>query len=185
MVVEGLHDRQAVERAVRADVWVLGGERVARRTVLELQRAAAVRGVIVFTDPDGPGERIRRRVDRDVPGCKHAFLAKRAALGDGKVGVEHATPEAIRRALLAARDAAVPPDRPSNGEAPAFTLADLTAAGLAQGPNAALRRQLVGEALGIGYGNAKAFLRKLNALRVTRDEWAAAIGHLERELPHD
>ncbi|WDL99007.1 ribonuclease M5 [Alicyclobacillus sp. ALC3] len=171
VVVEGLHDRQAVERAVQADVWVLGGDRVAHRTLAELRRAATSRGVIVLTDPDGPGERIRRRVADAIPGVRHAFLSRRLARSSHGVGVEHAPDEAIVEALLQARQtvAAEP------ATAAEFSLADLEAAGLVGTPDAAQRRQVVGEQLGIGYGNAKAFVRKLNVLGVTREEWKEAL----------
>lgn len=172
IVVEGLHDRQAVERAVIADVWVLGGDRIAHQTFSELRRAVDARGVIVLTDPDGPGERIRRRVADAIPGARHAFLPRHLAKGQKGIGVEHASNEAIVEALTQAR--ATSNGRTPDGEA-AFTLADLEAAGLAGTPEAAKRRQQVGEQLGIGYGNAKAFVRKLNVLGVTRDEWKEAL----------
>ncbi|MFS8631201.1 MAG: DUF4093 domain-containing protein, partial [Bacillales bacterium] len=57
--------------------------------------------MIILTDPDYPGERIRRILSARVPGCKHAFLSREEASRDGKIGVEYASPEAIRRALAA------------------------------------------------------------------------------------
>ncbi|GGJ14277.1 ribonuclease M5 [Alicyclobacillus cellulosilyticus] len=170
VVVEGLHDKQAVQRAVDADVWVLGGERIPRHVIQELRRAAAVRGIIVLTDPDGPGERIRRRLDGLIPGCRHAFVPRSRAVSARGVGIEHADPAVIRAALVRAGS------RPeADAAAPRFTLADLAAAGLVAGPHAAARRRAVGEWLGIGYGNAKAFVHKLNALGVGREEWDAAV----------
>jgi len=44
--------------------------------------------------------------------------------------------------------------------------------------DAAERRSFVGAELGIGYGNAKQFLRRLNGYGVTRDEWNAALAAL-------
>lgn len=170
IVVEGLHDRQAVERAVQADVWVLGGDRVARQLLAELRRAAQNRGVIVLTDPDGPGERIRRRVDAAVPGCRHAALTRRQASTARGVGVEHAQPSDILAALLNARGGAAP----EGLRADVFTREDLLAMRMVGDPHAAARRQAVGDLLGIGTGNAKAFLRKLNALGITRSEWEEA-----------
>ncbi|WP_051663170.1 toprim domain-containing protein [Alicyclobacillus macrosporangiidus] len=176
VVVEGWHDKQAVDRALDADVWVLGGDRVARRTLAELRRASQHRGVILLTDPDGPGERIRRRVAEAVPGCKHAHVPRSKARGHGRIGVEHADPAAIRDAVLAAR-----PERTHARPEPVFHLTDLADAGLTQHPLAAFRRRRVGEILGIGYANAKSFLKKLNALGVTRAEWDAALAALASE----
>lgn len=174
VVVEGLHDRQAVERAVVADVWVLGGDRVGHQILSELRRACASRGVIVFTDPDGAGERIRRRVADAVPGSRHAFLMREQAHSVHGIGVEHATPDDIAAALLTARGGSDTRAPATAGESAVFTQADLKSAGLVGNHGAAAARQRVGDRLGIGTGNAKAFLRKLNTLCVTRREWEEA-----------
>lgn len=169
IVVEGIHDKQIVDAAVDADVVVLGGDRITHQTVNALKRAAAVRGVIVLTDPDGAGERIRRRIDAQVPGCKHAYVQKAKAVSSQGVGIEHARPQDVLDALKTARATQ------GKEAAPTFTMADMMDAGLVGTPDAAQRRTTLGAHLNIGYGNAKAMLNKLNALGVARDEWQAAL----------
>jgi ribonuclease M5 len=176
IVVEGLHDKQAVERVVNGDIWVIGGDRIAESFLRELERASKSRGVVVLTDPDGPGERIRQRIARRIPNCKHAFIAKKDAACAGGVGVEHAADEAIREALDSARIQFEPDPEPE------FRMEDLLKHGLAGQPNSSALRQRVGETLRIGTGNAKAFLHKLNALGVTRDEWEHAVKHTKEEF---
>ncbi|MDP9729305.1 toprim domain-containing protein [Alicyclobacillus tolerans] len=180
IVVEGVHDWQRVREAVEADVWVLGGERFSRATYHALRRAVQVRGVILLTDPDGPGQRIRQRIDRAVPGCLHAHLPKRLAVGGQKLGIEHAQPEDIRQVLLAVRRPRVQ-DQEATANQP-FTIADLQENGLTACPEAMERRQWLGDWLGIGGGNSKSFVYKLNALGVTREEWRIA---LERLYDHE
>ncbi|MCL6626436.1 ribonuclease M5 [Alicyclobacillus shizuokensis] len=177
VVVEGLHDRHKVESAVDADVFVVGGDRISRRLLQQLQRIRRTRGIIILTDPDGPGERIRRRIDEQVPGCRHAFIPRAAATDGRRVGVELASVEAIVEALLHTRGAAASAAAPT-ARAPVFSLADLVVVGLAGCAGAAERRRQVGERLGIGSANAKAFVRKLNLLGVTRAEWEAALAGL-------
>lgn len=169
VVVEGLHDKQAVDDAVTADVWVIGGDRIAHTFIRELERAARTRGVIVLTDPDGPGERIRRRIANAIPAARHAFVPKHCAVAPSGIGVEHTAPSVISAALFAARQSV---DEKARKE---FVQADLTEHGLLGGRHASVLRQRVGEALGIGYANGKSFLYKLNALCVTREEWNQAI----------
>jgi len=173
IVVEGLHDAQRVREAVEGDVWVIGGDRIATRFLTSLQRAERNRGVVVLTDPDGPGERIRRRVQEAVPTAKHAFLRKADATGAGRVGVEFASPESVRKALLAARTKVVA----TSGPAPLkpYSTVDLLEAGLLGSPSAGELRRRVGDILGIGWGNAKTFLEKLNGLAVSREEWSVAL----------
>lgn len=186
IVVEGLHDKQAVDLAVKANVWVIGGDRIARHFLAELRRASQLRGVIVFTDPDGTGERIRRRIDDAVPGCKHAFLSRQQAGGLKSVaslGIEHASPEDIRTALCSAKQTSTSSLTESTLESSGtpiacFTMEDLEENGLVGARSAAARRTAVGEVLGIGYGNAKAFLRKLNVLGITQEEFHLACSKL-------
>jgi ribonuclease M5 len=183
IVVEGWHDKQAVERAVDADIWVVGGDRFVPTLLDELARAGRHRGVIIFTDPDGAGERIRRRIEQVVPNCKHAFLARDKAVarrGRG-LGVEHADARDIAEAIARARpsNAHQALATPAGSAGDRFTLDDLARHGLAHTPGAAERRRFVGERLRIGYANAQAFLRKLNALGVTRAEWDEAVALLD------
>ncbi|WP_273367611.1 toprim domain-containing protein [Alicyclobacillus herbarius] len=201
IVVEGMHDKQKLESVVDADVFVVGGDRVGRRVLDQLRRIRERRGLIILTDPDGPGERIRRRIDAHVPGCRHAFIPRREATDGRRVGVELASREAIVRALEGARatrmtSAGGREAEPAVGEEPGlnlrnqaavgtelaprrFTLAELTACGLAGSPGAAVYRQRVGEVLGIGAGNAKSFVKKLNLFGVTLAEWDAALAAVQ------
>jgi ribonuclease M5 len=178
VVVEGIHDKQAVLEIANADVWVIGGNRIARRFMEELRRASQSRGVVILTDPDGAGEQIRRRIEQAVPGCKHAFVPKREAVSDTGVGVEHASPQAIRAAFEQVRLTKQSTLREGHGP---FNMEDLLNAGLANGRNAAQRRTAVGDVLRIGYANAKSFLHKLNALGVSRDEWQRALDIVGKE----
>ena len=64
-------------------------------------------------------------------------------------------------------------------------MADIMAAGLNGRPDAAERRAAVGAVLGIGYGNAKQFLRRLNHYGVSREEWFDALQQIEEETEHE
>ena len=68
---------------------------------MKIKHAQEKRGVIVFTDPDYPGRRIRAIIEEHVPGVKHAFLSKEKTIAkNGKgLGIEHAKDEDIRSAL--------------------------------------------------------------------------------------
>ena len=51
-----------------------------KNTLVRIQHAQETRGVIVFTDPDYPGRRIRAIIEEHVPGVKHAFLEKKKTI---------------------------------------------------------------------------------------------------------
>jgi ribonuclease M5 len=60
-----------------------------------------------------------------------------------------------------------------------FTVRDLFINGLEGSSDAVKRRDFVGKELGIGYGNAKQFLSRLNRYGITRKEFEAAVNKLE------
>ena len=61
IVVEGQNDTNTLRRFFDCDTIETGGNRVDKATLERIEAAAATRGVIIFTDPDSPGESIRRR----------------------------------------------------------------------------------------------------------------------------
>ncbi|HEY8341628.1 MAG TPA: ribonuclease M5 [Calditerricola sp.] len=175
IVVEGRDDTAAVQRAVEADTIETGGSALSEEVIARIRLAQATRGVIILTDPDYPGERIRRILSARVPGCKHAFLSREEASRNGKIGVEYASPEAIRRAL-----AAVHTEIPEQPEA--ITWEELMAAGLCNGPGARRRREALGRRLGIGYANARQFHKRLRVFGVSREMFYRALREVEEGL---
>jgi len=172
IVVEGKDDTAAIKRAVEAETIETGGSAIGDAVLRRIELAAERRGVIIFTDPDHAGERIRKIVASRVPGCKHAFLPQEEAVLKGDIGVENASPEAIRRALAAVRTEASPE---GDGE---ITWSDLMDAGLIVHPDAAGRRLAMGKLLGIGYANGKQFHKRCTAFRITREEFLRALESL-------
>ncbi|TJY38584.1 ribonuclease M5 [Cohnella pontilimi] len=178
IVVEGKEDTAAVRRAVGADTIETGGSAVDENVLRRIELAQDRRGVIIFTDPDSPGERIRKIVAERVPGAKHAFLTRGEARGRDGIGVEHASDEAIRRALNAVRS---PEESGCGEEGVQIAWSDLLDAGLIVHANAVRRRERMGELLGIGYANGKQFYKRCIMFRITPAEFAASLQQLERE----
>lgn len=168
IVVEGKDDINAVKRAVDAELIATSGFGITDRTIERIRNAAAMTGVIIFTDPDHAGEKIRRTISEKVPGCKHAYLPRELAYKDGDIGIENASPESIRDALSKVKTEV---DVHRNE----FTVFDLMKNGLTGSDKASQRRDLIGKELGIGYGNAKQFLNRLNRYGITREEFTNAI----------
>jgi ribonuclease M5 len=174
IVVEGRDDLFAVKKAVEAEVIVTGGFGLNWKTLDLIRKAAAKRGVIILTDPDYAGERIRDIISSEVPGCKHAFLSRVEATGqDGRIGVENASADSIRKALLEAKARNVSADRN------VFTLKDLLDAGLVGSSDAQSKRTRLGERLGIGTGSAKKMLKRLNNFEISREEFEKELQNIE------
>jgi len=175
IVVEGRDDEAAVKQACEAEIITTHGFGISRETFERIERAYRNRGIIILTDPDFAGEKIRKRLSERFPDAKHAHISREEASKDGDVGVENASPQNIRDALAKVRTI-MQEDRLE------FTRDDMLNYGLTGDWGAAERRQELGRLLGIGYGNAKVFLARLNHYGVTRKEFLQAwINYTHRE----
>lgn len=176
IVVEGKDDTTAIKRAVDADTIETNGSSIGDSVIEQIKLAQQTRGVILFTDPDFPGEKIRKTISDLVPGCKHAFLPKEEARpkrGRG-IGVEHASIDAIRQALSAVKE-----------EMKEFTseisFDDLLDAGLIGGSKAKDRREKLGILLKFGYTNGKQLHKRLQMFQISREDYITAINKILQE----
>ena len=65
LVVEGKMDVLAVNRAMEADCIITDGFRLSPKTLASIGDAYKRRGIIILTDPDPAGERIRRFLSKN------------------------------------------------------------------------------------------------------------------------
>ena len=176
LIVEGRDDTCAVNRAVDVMTIETHGFGMSDEMWQRIDRAYRTSGIIILTDPDRAGENIRKKILERYPDAGQAFLPRDKALKKSNVGVENAKPEdiaeAIEKALknMESRKYAEAPDT--------FTTEDMDRFGLSGGPGASERRARLGDALGIGYGNGKTFLKRLNAFGITREEFEEKAGEL-------
>ena len=78
IVVEGKDDVAAVKKAVDAEMIAVGGFGINAKIISRIKEAQKRKGVIVLTDPDFAGEKIRKIIAKRVPGIKHAYIAQEA-----------------------------------------------------------------------------------------------------------
>ena len=173
LVVEGKMDVVAIDKAVEADCIITEGFNLKPQALDSIAKAYQKRGIIIMTDPDSAGERIRRFLTKRFPEAKHAFIPKEDATANNDIGIEQASPEAIRTALAKVRTMDW---EPTNN----FTGADMLRAGISGSPAASEKRAKLGAVLGIGYANAKTFLQRLNHYGITRQEFQQAVAELEK-----
>ncbi|WP_203226021.1 ribonuclease M5 [Bacillus kwashiorkori] len=178
IVVEGKDDTVAIKRAVHADTIETNGSAINQETIEQIKLAAEKRGVIIFTDPDYPGEKIRKTISSQVPNCKHAFLNRQDAIAKtGKgLGVEHASVEAIRNALSAAYTMFEEPEEQISVE-------DLLENGLIGDKHAKIRREKLGVMLKIGYTNGKQLQKRLRMFQISREVFLQVAERILQEDP--
>lgn len=168
IVVEGKDDIEAVKRAVDCVCIATHGHGFGQKLLVLLQELQERQGLIILTDPDYAGERIRARIREAVPQAKHAYLDQKEARRRGDVGVENASEEMIQEALQKAHATVVDASF-------TFTMDDLWRHGLVGSPASKAKRIALGKALGIGYANGKQLLARLNGFGITREEFENAL----------
>ena len=161
VIVEGLHDLERLKSIYNdIDVLITNGSEI-ERNLPEIIEISKKRDVILFLDPDYPGERIRKILTKYIPNAKHAFLKKDLAISKNKkkVGIEHAKKEDIIEALdnvLSVVD--------SND---LITINDLYRLGLIGEENSSELRNKICLKLNLGHTNAKTFLKRINMFGLT------------------
>lgn len=162
IVVEGKHDASKIKSCVNADVLISNGTHVSKSFLAQCKKLNESRGIIVFTDPDGPGEWIRRKIMEYVGDCEHASLDVQQVKNKGKVGIEHATCQMIRDALK----------NRSNyiKEQATITRDQFMALGLSGQSDSQEKRDMLSSAFFFPKSNAKTTLKYLNMMGITYKE---------------
>ena len=168
LIVEGKMDVVAINRAVEADCIITNGFHFTRKTLSNIAAAYNKRGIIILTDPDTAGENIRKFLADKFPNAKHAYIPRDEATANDDIGVEQAKPESIRNALAKVHTLEINPRNE-------FARSELIRYNLSGGVESSKLRDKVGAELGIGYGNAKTFVRRLNNFGITREEFLRAL----------
>ncbi|SEI65289.1 ribonuclease M5 [Alkalibacterium gilvum] len=181
IVVEGKDDTKRIQRAVKADTIETRGSAINDEILERIALAQETRGVIVFTDPDGPGEKIRKIISKNIPGVKHAFITRDQGRHRKSVkaslGIEHASFDDIKEAL----DKVVE-ERMDAKET--VSRAFLIREGLIGTDKARELREALGEELRIGYTNGKQLKKRLTMFGFTEPDVKAALDRIRKE-PYD
>ena len=183
IVVEGRDDVTAVSEAVDALIIPTHGFGITAETWGVITKAYEEKGLIILTDPDHAGEEIRRKLTEKFPDAIQAYVARSEATAADDIGIENAVPtaiaEALEKALARAGKAA---DRESLEADKVYAdMSDLRELGLAGTEGATELRAEAARALGIGYGNAGAFIKKLKGFGIGLDELKEEIEKIRKE----
>ncbi len=163
IVVEGKSDIQFLESFIDAILVSTNGSDVPRETIDYLLNLSHTKDIIVLTDPDSPGKRIRDILDANIPNLKHAYVEKSKSIKKHKVGVAESSKEHVLESLkhlIYSKDMKL-------GD---ISMEQLYQIGLTGQPNSAELRQKVMQELHLGFGNAKTMLKRINQLNITIEE---------------
>ena len=180
IVVEGRDDTANLKRYFDVETYETRGSAINDQDIERIQRLHELHGVIIFTDPDFNGERIRRMIMTAIPTVQHAFLKRDEAVPKSKskgrsLGIEHASYEDLREALAQVTE------QFENENEFDISRGDLIRLGFLAGADSRRRREYLGEQLRIGYSNGKQLLKRLELFGVTLAEVEEVMESYEKD----
>jgi len=163
IVVEGKSDIDFLSSFIQADFYQVHGSAINENDIYFLKIANKKRGIIVLTDPDYPGIKIRSKIIKFIPDSKQAYIRKEVSIKHKKVGVAESTKKEALKALSKCTSY----KSKSNNKIKIIDLYDL---GLVGSINSFSKRLFLCNKLNIGFSNGKELLVKLNSIDITLEQ---------------
>lgn len=162
LVVEGKNDKARILAIFpHLQIITTNGSEISKETLDMIEELSKTNRIILFLDPDFPGERIRNKILERVSDCENVYINKSKAIDykKHKVGVEHASIEDIKEAL----EHRISYSHKINN----LTTSDLYSLGLLGSLESSIKRKYLADRLHIGNPNGKTILNRLNFLQMT------------------
>ena len=83
IVVEGKDDISNIKSAVDCELIATNGLAFGKDLIEKLKEIDKRCGIIIFTDPDFAGKKIRAKISKEIPNAKHAYLDRKKAIKMG------------------------------------------------------------------------------------------------------
>ncbi|RRD38976.1 ribonuclease M5 [Leptotrichia sp. OH3620_COT-345] len=179
IVVEGRDDITALKRVVDGHIIALNGfSGITKKSVTRLFQLSKYNDIILLTDPDHAGKKIRNVLKEKIPNIKHVFIERKNAIKGNNVGVENASDEVIIEALS---NVIKYREKIGNNQKYIFTIRDLMVNGLCFGTDSRRNRIKLGDILKIGYYNSKQLLAALNSFNISKEKFQKAVRKIKSD----
>ncbi|MDE5841663.1 MAG: ribonuclease M5 [Malacoplasma sp.] len=99
VIVEGKTDTSKLKSIFTVDTIETNGLSISSKKINEIISISKKKGIILFLDPDGPGEKIRKKLTEIIPNTKQCFIEKKDIKKGKKIGVAEASVESIIKAF--------------------------------------------------------------------------------------
>lgn len=168
MIVEGKNDYSRIKQIYpNIPILITNGSAVSDLFLEDVKKLSVTNEMILFLDPDYPGEKIRKKLMEVIPNATHVFVNKKDAISKNKkkVGVEHVSTEILKEVLECSRVASQ--DVAYEHEITMHDLIDLGLVGEECSKNVRIK---LCEELNIGYTNSKQLVKRLNMFHITKKE---------------
>ena len=161
IVVEGKNDANKIKSIFpEVDIIITNGSEINKQTIESIVKASNNDTVVLCLDPDGPGEKIRRKILEYTDNVCQVFAKKCKAISNNKkkIGIEHMSKEDILEMFN---------DIKVNKRTETITYLDLYSLGYMESRD---KRQKLCDILKISYCNGKQLLKRLNMFGITLEE---------------
>lgn len=162
IVVEGINDTKRLKSFFDCETIETHGLGLNKETIEFIKKINETRGVILFLDPDTPGEKIRRKINEQIPNLKNAFVMKTDARTKKKVGIEHADKKTLSEAL---NNLVTYSDSKQS-----ITINDLYELGIIGQKDSVKKREQIARIYHLGMCNGKSMLNRLNMLGIKKSD---------------
>ena len=162
IVVEGTNDTKRLQEFFDVETIETHGLGLSKETIALIKNINDKRGVILFLDPDTPGEKIRDRLNKEIPNLKNAFVFKQDARTKKKVGIEHADKNVLEEALK--NLFTYGEDKQSISQDEFYGL------GLMGDSDSASKREIIAKHYHLGKCNSKTLFKRLNMLGIKKED---------------
>ena len=100
IVVEGKSDVLFLETFLEPiDFIITNGSEISKNTINTIKEYSKKYKIIVLTDPDFPGKKIRDTINNKIENCYNAFVSKDVSIKKNKVGVAESTKDEVLKSL--------------------------------------------------------------------------------------
>lgn len=183
IIVEGVNDQNIVKQTVKATVFSVGGWSVKKKPIIEfIQKAEKTnKGLIFLLDSDETGTKIENFLLRQLELPEKAITTilpeDLSSTRKGKVGIEHAKPKDILKALQEGKATFLdsPPER-------TLFFHDMIDLEITGGKGANKKRSLLANHFRIPPTNAKTFLELANFLDIKKQDLEAILNNEDHPL---
>lgn len=168
IVVEGESDRCFLQSFLEADIVITNGSEISEETLSFIEELSKTREILVMTDPDSPGKRIRQIIQERIKNCKHCHIEKEKAIKGKKVGIAETKKEDILKALeniLTYKE-----------NQQTFFIEDMIELGFIGKEDSAIRRDKICKIMHIDKSNGKSLLKKFNMLGLKKNDVIDILG---------
>lgn len=176
IVVEGKTDIDVLSKLTDAILVSTNGSDIPCETLKYIEELSHNYKIIILTDPDYPGLRIREKVTSVVPNAYQAYVDRSKASNGKKLGVAETQIDEIIRALKEAKCYSQ-----SNDIKYTYTINDMYELGLCGKDNSSFLRNKVYEHYNLGFGSSKTLMKRLSVLNIDKEELRKFIGGINND----